>query len=267
MDNLTSNAGLNLANELVAAGKSSFTFGDAQAFLGKSATASANVLKRMMTAGIVDRVRRGHYVVRPLGVLGTPAAAEDIALAVGSAFTDVVHRIAYRSALEDHDLISHPARTIQVAVSKRIRTKELSGRALRVILEPKHHIDIGAEPRGNSQVSSLERALLDAASRPNLVGGMEVLAEALAAAAGYADTAKLQQYAEQLKGSAALRRIASISDALNLKGLSGALTPIGPITVDLDFEPGTTEESVWRDSRWRLRWTRSIDEIRAITEQ
>ena len=65
--------GLALANELVAEGCTTFTFGEVEKRLGKSKTATANLLKRMENVGLVDRVRRGHYVVRQLGVLGTPA--------------------------------------------------------------------------------------------------------------------------------------------------------------------------------------------------
>ena len=67
----------------------------------------------MENAGLIDRVRRGHYAVRQLGVLGTPAAAEDVALSVGAALSGVPHRVGYRSALSEHDLVLHPARTIQ----------------------------------------------------------------------------------------------------------------------------------------------------------
>lgn len=81
----TPQQGLALANELVAEGHSTFTFEEVEKRLGKSKTATANLLKRMEKAGLIDRVRRGHYAVRQLGVLGTPASAEDVALAVGAA--------------------------------------------------------------------------------------------------------------------------------------------------------------------------------------
>ena len=86
--------GLALANELVAEGRSTCTFEEAEKRLGKSKTATANLLKRMENAGLIDRVRRGHYAVRQLGVLGTPAAAEDVALSVGAALSGVPHRVA-----------------------------------------------------------------------------------------------------------------------------------------------------------------------------
>ena len=83
--------GLTLANDLVAEGRLTFTFEEVEKRLGKSKTATANLLKRMRTAGLIDRVRRGHYAVRQLGVLGTPAAAEDVALSVGAALKGLQH--------------------------------------------------------------------------------------------------------------------------------------------------------------------------------
>ena len=53
----TPHQGLALANELVAEGRLTFTFEDAEKRLGKSKTATANLLKRMQTAGLIDRVR------------------------------------------------------------------------------------------------------------------------------------------------------------------------------------------------------------------
>src|SRR4029450_6332918 len=79
---------------------------------GRSPTATANLLKRLASKGLIDRVRRGRYVIRRLGVLGTPAPSEDIAIAVAAVFGGRPHRIAYRSSLDEHDLISHPSRVI-----------------------------------------------------------------------------------------------------------------------------------------------------------
>ena len=109
MNKISHGVGLGLANELVASGKLHFTFSDARRRLGRSAAATGNLLKRMESAGLVDRVRRGHYVIRQLGVLGTPSVAEEVALAVGAAFTGIPHHMGYRTALDEHDLIVHPA--------------------------------------------------------------------------------------------------------------------------------------------------------------
>lgn len=263
----TPQQGLALANELVAEGHSTFTFEEVEKRLGKSKTATANLLKRMEKAGLIDRVRRGHYAVRQLGVLGTPAAAEDVALSVGAALKGLPHRIAYRSALYEHDLVVHPARSIQVATERRLRTKTLSGRPLQIVIEPTEKLDIGRVPLGMSYVSDPHRTVLDAAQRPRLVGGVEVLAEAFAAAAPKLHAETLIDYARRLGWAAALRRLGSLADALELKPLAGALQPIKPITADLDLEPGTDEPTVWRDSRWRVRWPRTVEELQAVIGQ
>ena len=263
----TPQQGLALANELVTEGRSTFTFKDIEERLGKSKTATANLLKRMEKAGLIDRVRRGHYVVRQLGVLGTSATAEDVALSVGAALESVPHRIAYRSALYEHDLVVHPARSIQVAVERRVRTKTLSGRPLQVVIESPERLAVGRVPWGSSYVSDRHRAILDAAQRLRLVGGVEVLTEAFAAAAHDLDTEILTDYARRLGWAAALRRLGSLANALALESLEGALLPIRPITADLDLDPGTDEPTFWRDSRWRVRWPRTVNELLAVINQ
>ena len=67
--------------------------------------------------------------------------------------------------------------------------------------------------------------------------------------------------------AAALRRLGSLADALSLEPLEGALTPIKPISADLDLEPGTDERTVWRDKRWRVRWPRTVNEVLAVIGQ
>jgi len=263
----TQHAGLSLADDLVADGKVLFTFEDARRRLGRSRAATGNLLKRMLAAGLIDRVRHGHYVVRQLGVLGTPSVAEEVALAVAAAFAGIPHRMAYRSALDEHDLIVHPSRSIQVASTKRIRAKTLSGYPLHIVKESAAMIGVGAVVCGESYVSDLERALLDAARRPTLVGGTAVLAEAIVAADENVDTARIVQYARTLSWASAVRRIGSIADALDVPGLAGRLSPIKHLTADLDLEPGASQAYSWRDPRWRMRWPLSIDEIQAVTHQ
>ena len=267
MGEITPNIGLKLVDDFVAAGKPHFTFDEAVRHVGRSPSATANLLRRMVAAGLIDRVRRGCYVVRKLGVLGTRAAAEEVALAVAIAFRGQPHRIGYRTALDERDLVSHSARTIQVAATKRMRVRELSGRPLRTIIEREASISIGSVAHGSSRISNLERALLDAAARPELVGGAAVLAEATSTAGAHINPELLMHYAEQLGWSFALRRIGSVADALGIQGLAGKLRPLEKPQFDLDLEPTPKGPSVWRDSKWRIRWTLSRDELQNVVRQ
>ena len=255
---------LALANELVAEGCLTFTFDELVNRLGKSKTATANLLKRMEKSGLVNRVRRGHYVVRQLGMLGLPTVNENIALSVGTAMHKVPHRIAYRTALYEHDLLVHPPRSIQVATTRRTRTKTLSGQPLQIVIEPPAKLEIGRVQWGPSYISDRHRAVLDAAQRPLLVGGIEVLAETFATAAHELNAEILMDYARRLGWAAALRRLGSLADALALEPIRGTLQPVKPITADLDLAPGTGNYMVWRDRRWRMRWPRSVEELLAV---
>ena len=260
-------SGLQFADNLVAEGKTTFTFTDARKILDKSPTATANTLSRMVSNGLIDRVRHGRYAVRQLGVLGTPAAAEDVRLAVGAAFAGNLHRIAYRTALDEYDFITHPSRIIQVASNSRVRASLLSSRPLQVIWESPHSVGIGAVEAGPAQVSNPERTILDAAKRPDLIGGASVLAEALVSASRNLDTVKLTEYAKLLDCGRAIRRIGSISDTMEIAGLSGKLQPLKPITSDLNLERGSSPSCAWRDSRWRVRWPWTPDEILSVISQ
>jgi predicted transcriptional regulator of viral defense system len=260
------NAGLQLLDQLLAEGRAQFTAEDAATRLDRSPTSTANLLHRLLREGLIDRVRRGRYAIRQLGMLGTTAAAEDVLLAVAAGFFKTAHRLAYRSALDYFELLVHPSRAIQVALTKPTRSETLSDRPLITVIESEDAVSIGAEQHGEAFVSNLERALLDAAARPDLAGGIAVLAEALSAATARVDPTRLRDHARRLQWGAALRRIGSIADALELHGLAGKLAPLAKPTSDIDLEPGS-HGSVWRDSKWRVRWDQAPDQLSNVVHR
>ena len=168
---------LDLLDRLTAAGKSTFSTAEAVEILGRSPQSTVNLLGRLIDDGLIGRVSRGHYAIRPLGRLGTSAAAEDTALAVAAVFSDRPHRIAYRSALAHHGLVVRPSRVIQVACADQVRITELADRPLDVVRERSATVGVGSVSAGyGANVSTLERALLDGARRSDLIGGHGVSA-------------------------------------------------------------------------------------------
>lgn len=258
----TRDRGIALLDELVAEGSATLTAEQVRTRLGISAPAASNVLRRLVDAGLLERLRPGSYAIRNLGVLGTGAAAENLAVAVAGALPGVQHRIGYRSALDELGLLTHPARTIQVAVARRVRMASVSGRTFRTIIEPTSTVHVGAVRVGPSWISGLERALLDAAARPGLVGGASVIVEALGAAAPKIDPVRLTTLAQELDWGPALRRIGSLADRLEIDGLACSLQPLRHPSADLDLEPKGRGRRVWRDSHWWVRWDREPDELR-----
>lgn len=257
--------GLAPLDRRLAEGRATLTTSELREELRLSAQAASNLLARWERAGLVDRVARGRYAIRQLGLLGTRAASEDVALAVSALVGDRPHRIAYHSALDFHGLLTRPVRTVQVASSSRISNRWIGDLPWRLVHEPEGTVGLGAEHAGHgAMVSNVERTLLDAASRPDLVGGYLPLAEALAAARS--DRGQLVALAGELEANAALRRIGSLADRLEIPSLVGKLEPLVPPTSDLDLDPGLKHSgTAFRDRKWRIRWpvhpVDAIDEI------
>ncbi len=254
---------LELIDSLVAEGKEEFTFDEARAALDRSPTATANTLRRLQDNGLVDRLGRGRYAIRPLGSLHTSATTDDLALAVGATFGDREHRIAYLSALADLGLLSHPARTITIACTAQVRASTISRRPLRVVMEQVETIHLEAESIGRSWRSKLERALFECALRVDLTGGVERLAEALTDGASGADPDRISLLAKVFgpRGLAAERRLASLAQVLDLPvRLDPTVKPRQPI-VRLDPRD---QRVVWVDGTFRVAWNINADELRAV---
>lgn len=241
-------------DDRLAVGKSTLTSHELREELGLSPQAASNLLARWRRVGLVDRVARGRYAIRQIGLLGTKASSEDVALAVAALLGPESHRISYRSALDFHGLLTRPVRTIQVASPRRLAITTASGRPIEAIFERSETVAIGTEPAGHGAfISDLERTLIDAASRPDLVGGYFPIAEALIACRP--DPMRLTTLAGELGASAALRRIGSLADRLELEGLAGKLHPRRPPSSDLDLDPGLKElDTAFRDASWWMRW-------------
>lgn len=240
-------------DDRLAVGKTTLTSRELREEMGISPSAASNLLARWRRAGLVDRVARGRYAIRQIGLLGTRASSEDVALAVAALVGERAHRIAFHSALDFQGLLTRPVRTVQIASPHRFAGTVISGRPLEVVFERADTVGLGIEPAGyGAVVSNLERTLLDAAARPDRIGGYFPLAEALAGSSP--DSTGLLDLAEQLRASPALRRIGSLADRLELAGLAGKLEPLVPPRWDLDLDPGLRQGGIFRDSMWRIRW-------------
>ena len=253
---------LELIDNFLATGREEFTFEEAKAALGRSPAATANALRQLNEKGLVDRLTRGHYAIRPLGSLGTSTATDDLPLAVGAAFDGRTHRIAYLSALSELGLLNHPVRTAFVACTHQVRIRNISRRPLRVVVERPETIHLEAERIGRSWRSTLERALFECALRVDLAGSVERLAEALTRGTAEVDSARLVRLAGAFgaRGLAAERRLASLSLELDLPlGLEPKVMPTQPV-IRLDPRDDHVD---WIDPIFRVAWNTTADELRA----
>ena len=257
---------LDLLDRLTAAGESTFSTAEAVEILGRSPQSTVNLLSRLVDDGLIGRVSRGHYAIRPLGRLGTSAAAEDTALAVAAVFSDRPHRIAYRSALAHHGLVVRPSRVIQVACSDQVRIAELAERPVDVVRERSATVVVGSVSAGyGASVSTVERALLDGARRSDLIGGLGVLSDALDTASSDLDAEELRTLSRELDALPALRRLASLARILELDDLAqqlleGVHVPKTPIPAD----PRQPSPREWEDAAAAVVWsTPALDTVRS----
>lgn len=241
-----------------------FSFDEFAAAHGGSASAASNAVRRLTEMGLVDRVSRGAYVVRPIGRMGTRAAAEDITLAVQARFGGELHRIAYRSALDHHGLLTRSSVVVQVVTERQLSITELGGRPFRSIIESPTTISIGKTPAGHGAfVSDVERSLLDAARRPDLVGGVSTIADSLSRLerSDY-DPDRIVHYASVLDLAGPLRRLGSIAKLADHRDILDAIVRIRRHRHLVPANPRSDSETRWVDPDLKVAWTQAdLDEL------
>ena len=256
---MTKDRGLGLLNELTREGRTAVSATEVQTTMGLSPQATSNLLHRLSRAGLLDRVAAGRYAIRQLGNLGTSAVWDDLGSAVAALFAPHPHRIGFLTALDQHGLLVRPVRAVQVASPFRPRGRFLADRPLRVVGESEATVLTGTQPFGPSRLATVERALLDTASRPGLTGGVARLAEALAAARA---TSGLRDLAEQVGDRSAYRRIGSIAVTLSLLVADGLEPPPWRTLVELDRD--ARGEGGWVDTTWGVAWPYPAAELEAV---
>jgi predicted transcriptional regulator of viral defense system len=256
---MTSDRGLALLNGVVREGRTVISAYEIRTTLGLTPQATSNLLRRLARAGLVDRVTMGRYAIRQLGTLGTSAVWDDLGSAVAALFANHPHRIGFLTALDHHGLLVRPVRPIQVASPFRPREESLAGRPLRVVRENEATVLIGTQPLGPARLATVERALIDTASKPQLTGGATRLAEALV---GAGVRTHLRDLAVEIKAGAAYRRIGSIASALSLPVAEG-LEPI-PWNSLVELDRRARGNGGWTDTLWGVAWPYSLSELEAL---
>jgi predicted transcriptional regulator of viral defense system len=260
-----SSTGISLIDALAAEGRADVSTNEVRSRLGVSPQAASNLLARLARDGLVERVRRGVYLLHPLGELGVAAASADrLDEAIALVAADRQHRICFRTALHEHGLLTRSSQRIQIAVDRRLFVNELSGRPLESIIENPDTLSVGAEPYGSTTISTVERSLLESAHTPRRVGGITTVAEALAAA--QPNLTSVAELVSALDFGRALRRLVSLDRQLGLGRLHGMQLPTAPsIPVRLDPTDGRTNGPL--DHETAVQWPGPIDELLHVVKQ
>ena len=258
-------AGVRLVDQLAAENRTEVSADEVRGRLGLSAQAASNLLSRLSRDGLVERIRRGHYLLHPLGELGVSAVASDrLAEAISLAVGDRDHRICFRTALHENGLLTRGGQRVQVAVSRRLFVTEIGGRSLESIIEKPATLHIGAQLLGTAWISTIERALLESADVPRRVGGIAVVAEALAVAKP--NPTVLVKLSDQLGFATGLRRLVSLDRQLRLGALDSVELPQRDLR-PLRLDPTDQRTAGPVDARTGVRWPGPIDELSEVVRR
>ncbi len=262
---IMSTSGIRLVDTLAAEGCTHVGADEVRRRLGISAQATSNLLARLARDGLVERVRRGSYLLRPLGELGVAAVASDrLAEAIVLAVGDRDHRVCFRTALHEHGLLTRGGQRVQVAVTRRLFVDEMGGRQLESIIEKPATVHVGAQPHDIAMISTVERALLESAGAPRRVGGISVVAEALAAAELKPSVVGELSFALGL--DAALRRLVSLDRQLQIGKLDG-IALSARSTRPLRLDPTDERDDGPVDTVAGVRWPGPVEELSEVVRR
>lgn len=127
---------------------------------------------------------------------------------------------AYRIACNHHGLLTQIPSVIHIAVTRLKRPIEIKNvRFEFIILTKKRFFGFEETTVFGEKVkfSDLERTVLDALDRPDLVGGIEASAQVLFEARKRLDNSKLLAYLQRMNNSALARRLGYLSELFQLK--------------------------------------------------
>jgi predicted transcriptional regulator of viral defense system len=199
---------LALLSELDRKHRRQVTSEEASQLLG---AAAHRVLSDMARKGLLNRVSRGVYVVRPLRSIARPWTVSALA-AVEHLLSDEPHYIGGLIALTLHRLTDQVhASVIDAYIVRRRRERTIANAAVHFHLTEPRRIDVGLTrvpvEHVAVAVSDPEKTLLDALDHPKPFGGLREAVRLVDRSLDRIDADILVQYALQLSPLSTLQRL------------------------------------------------------------
>ena len=197
-------------------GKRVFTYQQATDYW-QSKVAATNSLGRLVRKGWLQRLERGLYMIIPLEA-GPERLWSENAMVLASSLISP-GAVAYWSALRFWNMTEQIPRVEFIQTTKRKRPLVIQGVRFQFISVAERYFfgisirNIEALP---IMVTDREKTIIDAASRPDLSGGIIQLAEAMKSSANSVDWEKLDRYLVQWGGGAVVKRIGYLVETLSL---------------------------------------------------
>ena len=184
------------------------TIAEAKQLIGPAA---AKVVGNMARKGLLDRVGRGIYLVRPLRALGRPWSVSAYT-AVEQALSGKPHYIGGLAALAFHRLTAQMhSSAVDVFLAEQRKPRTIANARIHFHIVPIANLEIGLTSVVVEQMpvwmSDPERTLVDALNYPHAFGGAAQGVRAVDQALGKVNLDQLVTYALRLSEMSSLQRL------------------------------------------------------------
>ena len=246
-----------LVLRLSGSGKNIFSFGEAQAIAEKSDEATATLLSKLVRRGWLVRLVPGKYVIVPLEAGLEPIPMADRYVIAREVLAPLPYYVSHYSAMELHQMTTHPVNTVHVTVPRRRTNRTIAGTNYRFIYARPRSFwgceSIWATNQEQVQVSDLEKTILDCAARPELCGGLSELAQGLWLRKEDLDQGRLIAHVRRLDHKAAAKRIGFLLETYGLASPDTVTALMSFVNAAYSLlDPTLLDEGHYR-ARWRLR--------------
>jgi predicted transcriptional regulator of viral defense system len=190
---------------------------DAARFWSSKKTAS-DALSRLVDDGWLERIERGLYLIVPLEAGPERKWTEDPKVIASQLAPEGA--AAYWTALHHWGLTEQVPRTVFVQTRKRkhrARVTILGVRYEFIVITGRKFFGVAQQWSGGAEfrITDREKTVLDALDRPDLCGGLPVVAGALASIDGL-DWDKLDQYLKRFESGAIYKRLGYLLETLDV---------------------------------------------------
>ncbi|MDP9340671.1 MAG: hypothetical protein M3Q23_00905 [Actinomycetota bacterium] len=244
---------------LADAGLRLFTIDDLVDQTGLDRRAATHLAYRMARAGLTRRLRRGRYALLEPADWEQETFLTNWYLAAAHLVAPGPYYLAYYTAMELHQMLQHPLRTVFVAVPRARALVTLGTTRIRFVTVKRERL-FGFEERqveaGRAvNVADLERTFLDAVDRPDLCGGIEEVFRGFARRHRDLNGDRLLKYVGRFDRPAVTKRLGFLLEAAGvgdpellweIERLAGRTRHYYPLV------KGQEVEGADRNKRWEL---------------
>ena len=213
----------NLISSLYKLNKTIFKLQDIEAITGLKENAASDLASKLIKRNVISRLKQGKYIIIPQEIgkdfkyIGNwYVAAKEIVNSPG-------YYISYYSAMDIHNMVTHPVTKVFVNTPKQEYKKQkiAGGVIFEFIYISSKHIwgikNFWVTKSEQVRVSDIERTIIDCLYRPQYCGGILEIAKGLWMQKQKIDFDRMFSYAVRFNRIVVIKRLGYILESLGLK--------------------------------------------------